>query len=163
VAATAPPASEDPATWGAFVEDARTAATEGKRQNVTVAVRNAPGTFCAGAADLKRLAKDVDSAWLRFAPDLAAFGALDALLGIVVKAVLAVHTLENVCAFATEGDPEAAAFARKLRRFRGFVLLERADDGAPRDAYHDALRRFRELRAAALDDTAALDAAGTPA
>lgn len=151
VAARAPAASEDPAAWGAFVEGVREAASEGKRQNVTVAVRNAPGTLCADAADLKRLAKDVDSAWLRFAPDLTAFSALDALLGIVVKAVLAAHTIERVGEFATESDPEAQTLAREMRRFHGFLLLERGADAAPRDAFHLALERFRRIRAAALD------------
>jgi hypothetical protein len=151
VSARAAAASEDPAAWGTFVEGARAAASEGKRQNVTVALLNAPGTLCADAADLKRVAKDVDSAWLRFAPDLAALGALDALLGIVVKSVLAVHTIAGIEEFARESDPAARALARELRRFRGFVLLERGSDEAPRDAYHRALERFRAVRAAALE------------
>ncbi|MGP6156208.1 MAG: sugar phosphate isomerase/epimerase family protein [Vulcanimicrobiaceae bacterium] len=151
VAARAPAASEDPAAWGAFVDGAREAASEGKRQNVTLALRNAPGTLCGDVSDLKRLAKDVDSAWLRFAPEVAAFGSLDPTLGIVAKAVLTVHTLDSVDGFATGDDPAAPALIRDLRRFRGFVLLERAGDGGARDAYHRALERFRALRAAALD------------
>ena len=151
IVARAEAASEDPAAWGCFVEGASAAASAGKRQNVTVAVRNAPGTLCAGAGDLKRLAKDVDSAWLRFAPDLIAFSALDATAAIAAKAVLAVHAIEGLEGFATENDPAAQALLRELRRFRGFVLIERGGEDAPRDAYHRALDRFRALRAVALD------------
>jgi hypothetical protein len=158
VAAGAPPPSEEPEAWGRFVEFAREAAAEGKRANVTLAVRNAPATMLQSVTDLKRLAKDVDSAWLRFAPDLTAFSALDATLGVVSKAVLAVHTVERAADFAIEGDPQALALARQLRRFRGFVLIERIGEDGPREAFHQALERFRRLRAAWLDAPAAAPA-----
>jgi hypothetical protein len=150
VVARAVAASDDPTAWSAFVDGARAAAAEGKRRNVTVAVRNAPGTLCAGASDLTRLAKDVDSAWLRFAPDPTAFGSLDPSAGIVAKAVLCAHTIADIERFATAADPAAPALVHALRRFRGFVLLDRGLGAAPREAYHAALERFRALRASAL-------------
>jgi hypothetical protein len=150
VVARAAAASDDPAAWSALVDGARAAASEGKRRNVTVAVRNAPGTLCAGASELKRLAKDVDSAWLRFAPDPSAFGALDSSAGIVAKAVLCAYTIADLERFATAADSAAPTLVRALHRFRGFVLLDRVPGPAPREAYHGALERFRALRASAL-------------
>ena len=46
-----------------------------RRVNVTLAVRNAPGTFAASTHDCKRVAKEADSAWLRFGPEPAALDA----------------------------------------------------------------------------------------
>ena len=43
--------------------------------NVTLAVRNAPATFAASTHDCKRVAKEADSAWLRFGPEPQALDA----------------------------------------------------------------------------------------
>jgi sugar phosphate isomerase/epimerase len=64
-----PAADGTPAAWNDLVAAAKRALRSAKARNVTLAVRNAADTLCASAADCKRLAKDVDSAWLRFAPD----------------------------------------------------------------------------------------------
>jgi sugar phosphate isomerase/epimerase len=146
----APAASEDPAAWGNFAEVARARAASAKRLGVTLALRNAPQTLCLSGSDLRRLAKDVDSAWLRFAPDLAALPGADEATTLLPKTVLAFHAIENLAAFATPSDTSAPAFIRALARLRAFIVLENADPWAPPHAYHHALERFAALRAKSL-------------
>lgn len=147
---TAPPAEPDPEAWGTFADAVKERSRAAKRANVTLAARNAPGTLCADSSDLKRLAKDVDSAWLRFAFDGAAFGATDAATGVLAKSVIAAHVIGDATTFATNLDAEAASVVGSLARFRGFVVLETHSAPEPREAYHHALRRFASLRANAL-------------
>jgi hypothetical protein len=149
VVARAPAASDDPNGWNVFVAAAKHAAAEGKRANVTIALRDAPQTLVAGIADAKRLAKDVDSAWLRFAPEIAAHDG-ETLGSALGKSVAVYHRISQPSSFATPGDAEAMRVIAELRRFRGFVVLERAGDDGPRDAFHLALERFALLRANAL-------------
>jgi hypothetical protein len=149
VVARAPAASDDPNGWNAFVAAGKGAASEAKRANVTLALRDAPQTLVAGIADAKRLAKDVDSAWIRFAPEVGSRDA-EALDTALAKSVIAYHTVRELSSFATDGDAEATRLIAELRRFRGFVVLERVEDGGPRDAFHLALERFASLRASAL-------------
>jgi len=146
----APPTSDDPSAWGAFTDAARTIASAAKTANVTLAVRNAKGTLCASAADVKRLAKDVDSAWLRCALEPAAFGTPDEGDVLLAKTVIAFHPIERQEAFATPADDAAPALVRALARYRGFVVLERDENDPSRTSYHEALERFTALRGAAL-------------
>jgi sugar phosphate isomerase/epimerase len=151
VAAPAPHASDDPAAWGAFAEIARRLAASAKAANVTIALRTAPGTLCENAADLRRFKKDVDSAWLRFAPEPAMLGAPGDGEAVLAKSVIAFCPIEHLATFAAAGDVEAPAAVRALARFRGFVVLERREVEAPRDAYHHAIERFAALRASSLE------------
>jgi len=143
----APGHSDDPAAWNVFVAALRPIVASGKRLNVTLALRNGPATLCASASDCKRLAKDIDSAWLRFATDANAFGAFDQLGDLAAKTVIATHTLSDVATFATEADAEAGRLVGALRGFRGFVVLDRAAEGGERDAFHRAIARLRALLA----------------
>ena len=144
-------ASDDPAAWGAFAEIARRLAASAKAANVTIALRTAPGTLCENAADLRRFKKDVDSAWLRFAPEPAMLGAPGDGEAVLAKSVIAFCPIEHLATFAAAGDVEAPAAVRALARFRGFVVLERREVEAPRDAYHHAIERFAALRASSLE------------
>jgi sugar phosphate isomerase/epimerase len=145
----APAAGSDPEAWGRFVEGAKSASRLAKACNVTLALRNAPQTLCESGADLKRLAKDVDSAWLRFGPDLASL-ATDEAATLTPKSVIATYAIAEISRFALDGDAEAASVLNALQRFRGFVVLERTDLSGARDAYHAALERFAALRARSL-------------
>jgi sugar phosphate isomerase/epimerase len=120
--ARAPLASEDAAGWSRFVAAAKAAASAAKRSNVTLALRNAPGTLCPSAADCKRLTKDVDSAWLRFAPDVAALDPAEPANGILRRAAIAVH--------AAGPRDDYPALARALGGLRAFLVLEPAGDDA---------------------------------
>jgi hypothetical protein len=131
--ASAPQAADDPETWGAFTDAVKHHARAAKAHNITLALRNAPGTLCADAAALRRLAKDVDSAWLRYAPDLSSL-APDDTAPLLPKSVIAAAQID---------DPIAIP---RLERFRAFVLLETPTEPQPRSAYHHKLEAFRQTR-----------------
>jgi sugar phosphate isomerase/epimerase len=152
--ARAPATRGDASAWGAFADVAKARAGDAKRANVTLAVRNAPATLCANGADLKRLAKDVDSAWLRFAIDPTTLDASDDARALLGKTVLAAHAIDDCASFAHDDDPEARALVASLARFRGCVLIETAREPEPRDAFHAALERFARLRTRALASNA---------
>jgi hypothetical protein len=59
-----------------------------KAQNITLAVRNAPGTFAATAHDAKRVSKESDSAWLRFGLEPAALAPGDDFTTLIPRTVL---------------------------------------------------------------------------
>lgn len=109
-------AGDDAGAWSRVVDGARNAAGAAKRRNVVVAVRNAAGTQCASAADLKRLAKDVDGSWLRYALDAAALQTPETPDPLLPKTVIALHD-------ATGADDAAAAVAA-LGDFRAFLVLD---------------------------------------
>jgi hypothetical protein len=161
VVARAPKTGDDASAWGGFADAAKAASRLAKKANVTLALRNAAGTLCESAADLKRLAKDVDSAWLRFAPDLVALGSADDAAALLPKSVIALHAMSDPATFARDDDAEAGRAIRALQRFRGFLVLDRAashvtgaatqhGDDPNRAPYHDALLRFYGVRARAL-------------
>lgn len=135
VVARAPHALDDGGeAWNRFVAGAKSAARAAKRTNVTLALRNAPGTVCPGAAECKHLAKDVDSAWLRFAPDLASLGPLEETSALLRRAVIATHELAL-------GD-DYRALARTLSGLRGFLLIEPAGPD-PQAELRSAVVRLR--------------------
>jgi sugar phosphate isomerase/epimerase len=151
---SAPAVAGDPGAWGAFADSVKERSRAAKRANVTLAARNVPGTLCAASGDLKRLAKDVDSAWLRFAVDAGQLSAADSAQGLLGKSVIAAHRIGELATFAASGDVEAARAIGALARFRGFVVLESAQAPEPRDAYHRAVQRFAAARANALVESA---------
>lgn len=139
-------ASGDASAWGSFTESLSARARHAKHLNVTLALRDAPETLCVDSADLARAAKDVDSAWLRYALDAQGLAGREARA--LAKAVIVQHTIGDVQRFATEDDVEAPSLMAGLARFRGFVVLDAARlDATPRDAYHRAIDRFTTLRA----------------
>ncbi|MGH8165326.1 MAG: hypothetical protein ACREP1_13425, partial [Rhodanobacteraceae bacterium] len=101
---------ETSSSWSAALQRIGAATALAKRRNVTLAVRNAPRTFAASVHDMKRLSKEADSAWLRFAPDLDAFDRSDEPESLLAKSVLLWQTSVSI--------PAAA------RAFRGFVAVD---------------------------------------
>jgi sugar phosphate isomerase/epimerase len=61
------PGDVPPATFVAAVAAAKAAVKAAKRVNVTLLVTPQPATLATGAAELRHLVSDVDSAWLRYA------------------------------------------------------------------------------------------------
>jgi hypothetical protein len=151
----APPAAEDPSAWGAFTDALKALASAAKAANVTLGLRNVPESLCPAAADLPRVAKDVDSSWLRFAFDAATS---DAPAGVLAKSVISTYTIERLDTFGTRGDPAARTLIARLARFRGFVTLASDDPAAAPDEYHRALERFAAERANALSSSAFVSA-----
>jgi sugar phosphate isomerase/epimerase len=64
----APLTAEIDASWSDQLGNLGAATALAKARNVTLALRNAQGTFAATVHDCKRVAKEADSAWLRFGP-----------------------------------------------------------------------------------------------
>jgi len=100
-----------------------------KRTNITIGLRNAADTLCTTAADLKRLTKDIDSSWLRFAPEVGSLSAED-ITALQVRTVIT--TTRNLK--APFGDP-----ARK-----GFLVLEQPASDATIPEVVEAVRIFAE-------------------
>lgn len=145
VIASAPAASDDPNAWNAFAGDAKTCARAAKHANVVVALANVPGTLCASADALRRIAYDVDGSWLRYALDpLNAADAAD-LARLLPKAVIVRSAIGDPATFAVPGDDRVAKLIASLARFRGFIVLE--SDAVAGPAYHQAIARFVDMRA----------------
>jgi sugar phosphate isomerase/epimerase len=145
VVSRAPAGVEDPQAWSALVAAGRLVAGAAKRRNVTLAVRNAPGTLCAAPADLKQLAKEVDGSWLRFAVDVGAFEPAEPPDAVMPKAVVAAHVLS---AESADDAPRLRAVIDALGTFRAFLVIDALAEpaGAERLAAaiataHDALAR----------------------
>jgi sugar phosphate isomerase/epimerase len=130
----APLSSDDPAAWSRCVAAAKFAVRAAKRSNVTLALRNAPGTLCASVADCKRLAKDVDSAWLRFAPDVASLDATEPPAPLLRRAAIAVHALGP--------RDDYPAIVRAIAELRAFLVIEPAA-GDPQTALRNAVPALR--------------------
>ncbi len=128
IVAPLPPQTEIPAAgYNETVRAGKLAVRAAKAANVPLAIRNAPGTIGSNAVELKRFAKDVDSAWLRFALDSVFIGAEEG------------QSLEGRSVIAYARDMTA------LGALRGFVCLEY--DGVDPDGELPALleRARREL------------------
>jgi len=110
-------AAETALSWSAQLEKLSLASGLAKAANVTLALRNAPGTFAASAQDCKRITKETDSAWLRYGLDPAAFDAGSDVEPLRAKTVLLWQSGE---AWALPG----------WEAFRGFLVLERPEEKA---------------------------------
>ncbi len=103
-------------SWSEQIEAIGRASALAKGANVTIAVRNAPETYAATEHDCKRVVKEADSAWLRFAVQP---GLLDAATD---PCALVPHTVLLFCEAARPpGNDRIEAFAA----FRGFLVLDR--------------------------------------
>jgi sugar phosphate isomerase/epimerase len=80
--------SETALSWSEQLHKLGTASSLAKSANVTLAVRNAPGTFAATEHECKRVSKETDSAWLRFGLEPTAFGAATDIEPLREKTVL---------------------------------------------------------------------------
>jgi hypothetical protein len=126
-----PPGDLPPQTFVRMVAAAKAMAKAGKAVNVTLAVAPAPGTLVTTLADLKHLAKDVDSAWLRYDvafddPDRATLGPRERVL---VERLPLGAAIDDAIAtrrgwFALEGDGGDDPFATVATAVRGLRAVE---------------------------------------
>jgi sugar phosphate isomerase/epimerase len=123
--------AETALTWSEQLERLGTATSLAKKTNVTLAVRNATGTFAATTADCKRVSKETDSAWLRFGIEPNAFDAASD------PAVLADRTV-LIWAGHSPGD-----LADVWWPFNGFIALDRANRDASVEETKTAIRAWR--------------------
>ncbi|MHB8306287.1 MAG: sugar phosphate isomerase/epimerase family protein [Vulcanimicrobiaceae bacterium] len=132
--------AETDASWSEVLERLGTACSLAKHANVTLALRNARGTFAATARDLKRVAKETDSAWLRFGPEFPAFDASDEPGALLPKVVLAWQDVD-----ATHEESERTLGL--LAGYAGFLTLDRPPGTASAVGVREALGWWRAARA----------------
>jgi sugar phosphate isomerase/epimerase len=133
----APLPLETTGPWIEQLERLGTATSLAKRANVTLALRNAAGTFAATAHDCKRVSKEADSAWLRFGLDPRAFDAASDPVALAPNAVLLWSDADAASANAI--GVTIAAFAS----FRGHLALDERDGSATPAEMQNAMRSWR--------------------
>lgn len=132
-----PLAREIDCPWSDQLARLGVATSQAKAANVTLAVRNAAGTFAAGVQDCKRVAKEADSAWLRFGPEPQALDAASDPAALAPNTVL----VWSVIGEQTERSiNDTVGF---FSEFRGHVALDEPSGEASMDDMQRALRRWR--------------------
>jgi hypothetical protein len=133
----APLAREVDCSWSEQLERIGAATSRAKASNVTLALRNAPQTFGATTHDCKRVAKEADSAWLRFGPQPARFDAASDARALAANTVL---LWSDMAAPA----PVIAATIDAFAEFRGHVALDEADGNATVQQLAGAVAAWRK-------------------
>lgn len=107
-----------------------------KRHNVTIALRNLAHTFAATSQEMKRAAKEADSAWMRFGPHFAHLDAASEPASILANTVLVWHEMAS-------GDLRALTLL--LAHYRGFVALDHAQGLAQPESMRAAFDAWRAV------------------
>ena len=137
---------ESAGSWSEQLVRLNAATSRAKSFNVTLALRNASGTFAAGAHDCKRVTKEADSAWLRFGPHASAFGSADDASELASNSVLL---------WSGAGDADDRSVAEILRcfpNFRGHLAIDAFGHSCDVAAVRRTLRAWRAALAS-LDRT----------
>jgi hypothetical protein len=121
---TAPLAREIDATWSDQLKRLGVATALAKACNVTLAVRNAAGTFAATTHDCKRVAKETDSAWLRFGPEPQRLDAASDARSLAPNTVLIWSDV------ASETERSIGATLDAFAEFRGHLVLDESAGAA---------------------------------
>ena len=133
----APIGLETAASWTEQLERLGAATSLAKRANVTLALRNAAGTFAGSVHDCKRVSKEADSAWLRFGLDPLAFDAAGDPASLAPNAVLLWSRIDAAATNATAVTLETFA------AFRGHLALDERDGAATPAEMKNAMRSWR--------------------
>jgi sugar phosphate isomerase/epimerase len=124
-------------SWSEQLGRLNSATSLAKAVNVTLAVRNAPGSFASTAHDCKRVSKEADSAWLRFGLDPAALDAINAADIVGANAVL-------LWSGVAEATPHAAReLAGAFPAFRGHLTLDDPSGNATIAEMRNAMHVWR--------------------
>ncbi len=126
--------TETATSWSEQLAKLGVATSLAKAANVTLALRNAPGTFAATSHDCKRVTKETDSAWLRYGLEPRAFDAASDPLTLSPKTVL------------LWWDAQSAPQLTAWEAFRGFCALDRGDGTATPAEMRDAIFRWKIAR-----------------
>jgi hypothetical protein len=135
----APMANETDFSWSDQLVHLNDATSLAKALNVTLAVRNAPRTFTATAHDYKRVAKEADSAWLRFGPDPQALDAASDPRSLAVNTVLLWSD-----ARAQKRDSVEKTI-KDFAAFRGHVVIDERSGTADAARIRNAIATWREI------------------
>ena len=133
----APLCSETHSSWSEQLARLSSATSLAKSFNVTLAVRNAPGTFAATTHDCKRVAKETDSAWLRFGPEPRAFDAASDPAALASNSVL---LWSNV---GDENERSVGDVVHGFAQFRGHLALDEPSGDAGLPEMQSAIRSWR--------------------
>jgi hypothetical protein len=117
-------ARETDGSWSEQLERLGLATSLAKTLNVTLAVRNVPGTYAATSQECKRVLKETDSAWLRLGPEPQAFDAASDPAAAVAQTVLL---------WSSAGAQTERSIAETIQTFavfRGHVCVDEASGEA---------------------------------
>jgi hypothetical protein len=120
-------------SWSEQLERLNSATGLAKAANVTLALRNAPGTFAASIHDCKRVSKEADSAWLRFGLEPLALEAASEPAALESKVVLLWSGLHD----------DARSLVAQFESFRGHLALDASDGDADAAQMKSAIRTWR--------------------
>jgi hypothetical protein len=135
-------AREIDCSWNEQLARLNVATSLAKAANVTLAVRNAAGTFAASTHDCKRVVKEADSAWLRFGPNPRAFDAASHPVELAANSVL---LWSNV---GDETERSVDDVIRGFAAFRGHLTLDEPSGDASFADVRTAMRSWRIALAA---------------
>ncbi len=130
-------ASETEHPWSWQIERINAATSLAKSANVTLAVRNAIGSFASSIHDCKRVSKEADSAWLRFGLEPRAFGAGDDPGALAAGTVLLWQSIDD--ATPATIDSTLALFPA----FRGAIVADAPLGDAGFEKAASAIRTWR--------------------
>jgi len=123
--------------WNEALATVAHAASQAKTLNVTLAVRNVPGSLVSDNFEMGRLRKESDTAWLCFALDPLA-------LGVAPDEKVRKHL---VLAY-TDSDADPVVLER-LEPFGGFLCVDASAGSGEKQAIERRLRGWRGLLAQA--------------
>jgi hypothetical protein len=129
-------------SWSDQLERLSAASSLAKSANVTLAVRNAPGTFAATSQECKRVLKETDSAWLRLGPEPQAFDQTSEPASAAMQTVL----LWSSAGAQTERSVDE--IVKTFAPFRGHVCLDELSGDARLDDIDAAVRAWKLALAA---------------
>lgn len=133
----APLAREVECSWSEQLERLGVATSRAKAHNVTLALRNAPQTFAATTHDCKRVAKETDSAWLRFGPEPPRFDAASDPRALAPNTVL-------LWSDAADTERAVPATISAFADFRGHVTLDESQGAATAEQLAAAMATWRK-------------------
>jgi len=134
----APLPRETASAWTDQLERLGTATSLAKARNITLALRNAPQTFAATTHDYKRVAKEADSAWLRFGPDPLSLDAASDVRALEPNTVLLWSDAR------LESDRSIAQALDVFAEFRGHLVIDESSGTADRALLAGAIARWRK-------------------
>lgn len=132
----APLARETDESWSNQLAQLGVATSLAKALNVTLAVRNHPNTFAASTHDLKRVAKEADSAWLRYGPEPQLLDAASDPHALEANTVLLWSDASR------QSERSVAQIAAAFAGFRGHLVVD-ASEGASVAELAAALEAWR--------------------
>jgi sugar phosphate isomerase/epimerase len=121
--------------WNEALAIIARAASQAKKLNVTLAVRNAPGSLAADNFEMGRLRKESDTAWLCFALDPLALGA---------EPDEKVRKHQVLAYTDSDADPEVL---ERLAPFAGFLCVDSSHGSGELPGVKRRLQTWRSLLA----------------